>query len=169
MINIIAAVAANGVIGSDGQIPWDIPEDRKYFKKITNGSVVIMGRRTYEDIGCPLPGRFNIVISSKAMFIGNMLCTVRTMKKALTEARRFLDAHEDFNDIYICGGSQVYKTGLKYAKKLYLTELYDEYPGDVYFPEFDREKYRIAECTEHPKLRLRFCVYERLTSTRERS
>lgn len=161
MICIIAAVAANGVIGSNGGIPWDIPEDRHYFRNITEGGVLIMGRRTYESIGKPLPGRYNIVISRNTDYTGSMLRTVANIEEAIKAAERYVQRKRK-GDIFLCGGAEIYRQGLAYAKKLYLTELYDEYEGDVYFPEFNRDEFGCVSCEEHHELGLRFCVYERL-------
>ena len=89
MISIIVAVAKNGVIGSCGKIPWDIPEDKVYFKKITSGGIVIMGRRTFEEIGFPLPNRYNIVVSEKKNFCGENLRTSVNLENALELARTY--------------------------------------------------------------------------------
>ncbi|MBE6868060.1 MAG: dihydrofolate reductase [Ruminococcus albus] len=163
MICIIAAVAANGVIGSKGSIPWDIPEDRQYFRNITEGGAVIMGRRTYESIGRPLPNRYNIVVSASADYTGKLLMTVPNLDDAFKKAKRYI-RHKGEGDIFLCGGAEIYRQGLKYADKIYLTELYDEYEGDVYFPEFSRNEFKCVSCDERLELGLRFCVYERLNN-----
>lgn len=158
MICIIAAVAANGVIGANGGIPWDIPEDRRYFRELTTGGVVIMGRRTYESIGRPLPDRYNIVVSGTGIFAGRSLRTAGNLEKALKLGKRYI-SRNGAGDIFLCGGAEIYRQGLEYADRLYLTELYDEYEGDVSFPEFDREIFRPVQVQDHPELRLRFSVY----------
>ena len=89
MINIIAAVSKNGIIGADGKIPWDIPEDKAYFKKITSGNIVIMGRRTFEEIGYPLPNRYNIIVSEKKNFHDENLITAKSLDEALNIAHIF--------------------------------------------------------------------------------
>jgi len=161
MISIIAAAAANGVIGKDGGIPWDIPEDRAYFKELTTGGAVIMGRRTYESIGRPLPERLNIVVSGSAVFSGKMLRTAGSLDEAVKTAEKWLRRKHSDSGIFLCGGAEIYRQGLEKAERIYLTELYDEYEGDVYFPEFSREDFRLVSCDDHPELRLRFCVYEK--------
>lgn len=162
MICIIAAAAANGVIGANGGIPWDIPEDRAYFKSLTTGGVVIMGRRTYESIGRPLPERLNIVVSGRGRFIGKMLRTAASLDAAVRTGKNWLRRRASDGGIFLCGGAEIYRQGLKKARRIYLTELYDEYEGDVYFPEFSREDFRLISCDDRPELRLRFCIYERI-------
>ncbi|SFD16056.1 dihydrofolate reductase [Ruminococcus albus] len=161
MICIIAAVAANGVIGSNGSIPWDIPEDRQYFRDITQGGAVIMGRLTYESIGRLLPGRYNIVVSGSTDYTGRMLKTVSNLDEAIKAAETYIHRKRE-GHIFLCGGAEIYRQGLRYADKLYLTELYDEYEGDVYFPEFSRNEFNCVSCDVHNELKLRFCVYERI-------
>lgn len=161
MICIIAAVAANGVIGANGGIPWDIPEDRKYFKSLTTGGVVVMGRRTFESIGRPLPERMNIVVSSGSCFKGRMLRTVPDLDSAVRAGERYLRRRVG-GDIFLIGGAEIYRQGLEIADRIFLTELYDEYEGDVYFPELSREKFRLVSCDDRPELRLKFCIYERI-------
>ena len=159
MISVIAATAKNRVIGSGGGIPWDIPEDRAYFKALTTGGAVIMGRKTYESIGRPLPERLNIVISGSKVYSGKMFRTAKSLTEAVAVAERYA-LRKPLKGIFLCGGAAVYEQGLSVADRVYLTELYDEYEGDVYFPELP-ECFHLVSCDERPELRLRFCVYER--------
>ena len=160
MINIIAAMQKNRVIGSDGKIPWNIPEDKSYFKKITSGSIVIMGRRTFEEIGFPLPDRYNIVVSRQKYFSGDSLCTAVSTGNALQIARNYAEKH-GIPEIFLCGGEKIYTHGLQYAQRIYLTELDDEYKGDTFFPVFSMEEFRLLECKYVRETKLSFCVYER--------
>ena len=161
MTAIAAAVAKNGVIGANGSIPWDIPEDRAYFRKLTMGGAVIMGRTTFESIGRPLPGRLNIVVSGSCEYRGVMLRTAKSLAAASAMAERGLKRRGMRGDIFLCGGSSIYREGLETADRLYITELYDEYEGDVYFPEINEEQFRLVSCDDRPELRLRFCIYDR--------
>ena len=138
MICVVAAAAKNRVIGRSGGIPWDIPEDRAYFKALTTGGAVIMGRKTFESIGRPLPKRLNIVISGSKTFNGRMLRTAQSLPEAVRIAERYSHRKPD---------------------RVCLTELYDEYEGDVFFPELP-ERFRLVSCDDRPELRLRFCVYD---------
>ncbi len=160
MISIIAAVAENGVIGSGGKIPWDIPEDRAYFKKITSGGIVIMGRRTFQEIGFPLPERYNIVVSRKKSFSGKNLCTAVSLEKALETARAY-GQKNGIDRIFLCGGEKIYTQGLEYAQNIYITEINESYQGDAFFPEFSTDKFRLSERTYINDGKLCFCVYER--------
>lgn len=160
MINIIAAMAKNRVIGWDGKIPWNIPEDKSYFKKITSGSIVIMGRRTFEEIGFPLPNRYNIVVSGQKSFSGDSLCTAVSTGNALEIARNYAEKH-GISEIFLCGGEKIYTHGLQYAQRIYLTELDDEYKGDTFFPVFSMDKFRLSEYKYVHEAKLSFCVYER--------
>lgn len=133
MIAMIAAYAKNRVIGRDGKIPWNLKGEQKRFKELTTGNVVIMGRKTYEEIGRPLPGRDTIVLSKTAKYEGEHCKTAGTLKEALKMAHG--------RDIYISGGEGVYREALGLADVLYITEIEAEIEGDTFFPEFDPEKY----------------------------
>lgn len=160
MISIIAAVAENGVIGSDGKIPWDIPEDKAYFKKITSGGIVIMGRRTFEEIGFPLPNRYNIVVSGNKDFCGENLRTAVNLDHALELARIYANENST-DDIFLCGGEKIYSQGMKYAQRMYITEINGSYDGDTFFPEFSRDEFRLSERICMSDGKLSFCIYER--------
>ena len=164
MINIIAAVSANGAIGKSGAIPWDIPEDRAYFRRLTIGNICIMGRVTYESIGRPLPDRINIVISSRKKFAADNLRTVSSLGEALKLAKNCVKLSGRDMEIFICGGERLYREGLSFADRLYLTELDDEYDGDAFFPEFDRNIFALKQRERKDGLALSFSVYERKNS-----
>lgn len=127
MISIIAAVSSNGVIGKEGKLPWYIPEDLKHFKKLTSGNVVIMGRKTYESIGKPLPNRVNIVITRDKNKIINGCITVNSIEEAIRKAG-------NDKQIFIIGGGEIYKKSLNFANKIYLTKVHQNIEGDTYFP-----------------------------------
>ena len=155
-VTVIAAVAQNGVIGSNGRIPWDIPEDMMHFKWLTMGNVLIMGRKTFESIGVPLEGRKTIVVTKTAQYSGEIL-TAPSLEAALELAQSL-----DFGDeIFICGGGEIYSEGIAYADALCLTELDDKYEGDVCFPEFSRDDFVLEKCVGLAKNRLKFCLYKR--------
>lgn len=129
MIIVIAAIGKNNVIGSKGQMPWNIPEEMEIFKKKTLNSTVIMGRKTYESIGRPLPNRNNIVISRNKELEKNGITVCESLKLGLEVGKK------NTGDIYIIGGGQLYLEGIEYADKLYISFLKDSYDGDCYFPE----------------------------------
>lgn len=133
MISLIVAYTRNRVIGNKGQIPWRIKGEQRRFKELTTGNVVIMGRRSYEEIGRPLPNREMIIISTTKQFEGDNLRTVASLKEALALAGD--------KEVYISGGAQVYEEALSLCEKLYITEIDAEIEGDRYFPEFDESQY----------------------------
>ncbi|MCR5420692.1 MAG: dihydrofolate reductase [Lachnospiraceae bacterium] len=141
MIGIIVARSKNNVIGKDGKIPWRIKGEQKQFKELTTGNVVIMGRRSYEEIGHPLPNRLNIIVSKTCKFEGDNLVTATSLEDAITKAKEIKGG--DAN-IYISGGYGLFKEGLEYADRLYITEVDIEIEdGDTFFPEFDKNDYDV--------------------------
>ena len=150
MISLIVAYAHNNVIGNKGRIPWDLPDDREHFKQLTLGSLVVMGRRTFEEIykkfGAGLPGRETIVISSTMNYEGTNYRTVTGLKEALEFARTQFPQKE----IFICGGESVYKEAIesKLVNKMYITEIDADIPGDAFFPDFDKNDFEIKDKTK---------------------
>ncbi|MFI3328587.1 MAG: dihydrofolate reductase [Rikenellaceae bacterium] len=134
MINIIVAVAENGVIGGENRLLWHISEDLKHFKSITSGHPVIMGRKTFESLGRPLPNRTNVVITRSDIEIEG--CTV---VHSLQEALDLFDSAKD--EIFIIGGAQIYGEALPIADKFYLTRVHKSYEGDTSFPEWDESQW----------------------------
>lgn len=139
MIAVIAAYAKNKIIGNKGKIPWDIPSDRRRFREITTGSVIIMGRKTYEEIGRPLPDRICVVITSNPYYKADGCIMAPSLEEAVAMIQN--DARYNNIDIYICGGAQIYKESVDIADKLYLSVIDAEYEGDVYFPEYDMKQF----------------------------
>lgn len=156
-LSIIAAVAANGVIGNANALPWHLPEDLKRFRALTLGHPVIMGRKTHESIGRPLPGRRNIVISRDKLFTAAG-CEVTVSLEAAIEA-----CQHGSEEIFVIGGAQIYAEALSYAKRLYLTEINSDFQGDARFPAFDlshwHETSRLRQCTAEG-LGFDFAVYD---------
>ncbi|MEE0970158.1 MAG: dihydrofolate reductase [Clostridia bacterium] len=133
MIAIIVAYSKNRVIGKDGKIPWNIEGEKERFRRLTEGCTVIMGRKTYEEIGRPLPNRKNIVVSRTKVFSGKDLTTAQTLGDAIRTAKN--------GDIFIAGGEGIYAEALPLCEKLYITEIHAEFDGDTFFPEFDESLY----------------------------
>ena len=140
-IAMIAAMAENRVIGRDGKIPWDLPEDREHFKRLTMGHVIVMGRRTYEEIGRPLSGRITYVVSSKWKVGGKNCHIVKSLTEAITHARETYPQKK----IFLCGGERIYNEGMALAAEIYLTVLKEEVAGDTYFPQLG-EEWRLGRC-----------------------
>lgn len=129
MIGLIVAYSKNRVIGNSGCIPWKIKGEQKRFKELTTGNVVIMGRRSYEEIGHPLPNRTTIVVSGTKNYDADNCIIVKSLEEAVKIAGD--------RNVYISGGESLYKEALSIADKMYITEIELEVEGDTYFPEFD--------------------------------
>ncbi|MCX8114748.1 MAG: type 3 dihydrofolate reductase [Burkholderiaceae bacterium] len=142
-VTLIAAVARNGVIGRNGAIPWRIPGDLARFKRITMGHPVIMGRRTWESLGRPLPGRRNIVISRTPGFAPAGAEVVTSLGAALA-------ACADASEVFVIGGTEAYREALPLADRLLLTEIDADIEGDAHFPPFDRADWREVSREAHP-------------------
>lgn len=143
-VALIAAVARNGVIGRDGDMPWHISADLKYFKATTMGKPIVMGRRTFESIGKALPGRPNIVVTGNAGFAIKGVEVASDLDQALTIA-----AGHGTDEIMVIGGGQIYAAALPHADRLYLTEVHMEVEGDVSFPTFDRSQWHEVSRDDH--------------------
>jgi dihydrofolate reductase len=140
--SLVVAMARNRVIGRDNRLPWRLPADLAYFKRVTLGHPVVMGRRTYESIGKPLPGRLNIVVSRNPEFRAPG-CTVVT---SLDEAWR---AAGDAQEVSVIGGTSIFAEALPAADRIHLTEVDAQVPGDTWFPEFDRAEWTEREVQRH--------------------
>lgn len=161
-IVLIAAVAANDIIGRDGEMPWHIPADLQQFKHRTMGHPVILGRRTYEAIigalGEPFPGRTSIVLSSQSRDVPADVILVHSITSAIREASK--SARErSVGTVYVAGGGGVYEQFLPLADRLRLTELHDEYEGDTKFPSWDDTAWQ--ETTREKNETFDFVTYER--------
>ncbi len=163
-ISLIVAVSRNGVIGIDNQLPWHLPEDLKYFKSVTMGKPIIMGRKTYDSIGRPLPGRTNIVITRDSSWQAEGVEVAHTLAQAMTLGR-LACANAGADEAMVIGGEQIYRMTLPAADRLYLTEVQAEVEGDAFFPEFDAKEWQqvseqLPEITDtHP---YRYLVLERI-------
>ena len=138
-ISLIVAMASNRVIGHRGDIPWKIPGEQKMFKKITLGHVVIMGRKTYESLTCPLPGRTNIVVTRQTDYQAPGCLVVQDLDRAIKSCPA------DENEAFIIGGGQMYHAAISVADRIYLTVIPKEIPGDTYFPEIPEADFEIKK------------------------
>ncbi|GMG87857.1 dihydrofolate reductase [Biformimicrobium ophioploci] len=133
-VAMIAAMASNRVIGRDNQLPWHIPEDLKFFKRVTLGKPVVMGRNTFESIGRPLPGRTNIVVTRNRNWSAEGVEVVASLEAALESGERAARA-AGADEVMVIGGGEIYRQALPLAQRLYLTEVQAEFQGDAWFPE----------------------------------
>jgi len=136
-ITLIAAVARNRVIGASNALPWRLPEDLKRFKALTLGHPIIMGRKTWESLGKPLPGRTNIVVSRAAGFSAAGATRAGSLDEALAAA-----AATASDEVFIIGGAEIYRQALPLAQRLQLTEIDQDFAGDVHFPAIDPALWR---------------------------
>jgi len=141
-IYLVAAVASNGVIGSNGQLPWRLPEDLKHFKRLTLGHPVIMGRRTWESLPGALPGRDNIVVTRQAGYEAPGAAVASSLEAALA-----LCAGEPV--AFVIGGSRLFAESLPIAAGLVMTEIDRAYEGDTWFPQYDRSRWRESQRERH--------------------
>ena len=164
MINLIVAYAKNNVIGNKGLIPWNVPEDQQRFKEITLGGVLIMGRRSFEEIykkfGHGLPDRETIVISTTQNFEGEGFRTVTDFQAALDYAR----LHFPEKEVFICGGESVYCEAIsrRIVDKMYLTALDLDVEGDAFFPNFEKKDFKIIKNQQfNDSLPYTFTIYSK--------
>jgi dihydrofolate reductase len=159
---LVAAVAENGVIGNDGEMPWHYPEDLRRFKERTMGHPVIMGRRTFESIharlGEPLPGRTNVVLTSDPSLLPDGVVPATSIEAAIGAA-----AETGAETAFVIGGASVYEQFVSRADRLAITEIDAEYEGDTYFPTVDWERWRETDRDETDDLA--FVEYERRTES----
>ena len=158
MVSIICAVAANGVIGRDHRLPWRLPADLKRFKALTMGHPIIMGRKTFESLGTPLPGRTNIVVTRQEGLVVPPPLAAATHQPgfkacgALTapSLAAALELAADDPDVFVIGGATVYAEALGLADRIYLTEIRQPFVGDTYMPIIDRTAWRETAREDHP-------------------
>ncbi|HSI91251.1 MAG TPA: dihydrofolate reductase, partial [Adhaeribacter sp.] len=131
MIALVVAMAENRVIGKNNQLIWHLPADLKHFKNLTTGHPIIMGRKTFESIGKPLPNRTNIIVTRQEDFSAEGCLVAHSLNEALMMAQQ-LDS-----DIFVIGGAEIYRQAMFLADTIYLTEVHHSFDGDTFFPEID--------------------------------
>jgi dihydrofolate reductase len=160
MVSIIVAVAANGVIGRDGDLPWHLPSDLRHFKRTTMGHFLIVGRKTWEEVGKPLPGRTMVVVTRDRGLRIDDVIVVHSLEEALEAAR-------GDDEVFVAGGGEIYRQALPLADRVYMTRIHADFEGDTIFPELDGDQFRLVERSDHePDDRdpfpYSFLVYERV-------
>jgi dihydrofolate reductase len=152
-------MSQNRVIGVDNRLPWNIPEDLKRFRTLTSGHVIIMGRKTYESIGKPLPNRENRVITRQADFSVQGVGTFGSLEEALSAPIASAMAQDE---IFVIGGGEIYKQALPLADRIYLTVIDQNFEGDAFFPDFSGLKFvEVASEKRYEPLPYRFLTLER--------
>lgn len=140
-LSIIVAMGNNRAIGKDNQLLWHLPEDLQYFKRVTMGKPIIMGRKTFESIGRPLPGRLNIVLTRQTDWQHEGVKVVHTIEDALqlAQAQSLIDG---IDEVMVIGGAEIYQAALPQADKLYITQVDADIDGDAFFPEVDMTQWQ---------------------------
>jgi dihydrofolate reductase len=156
ILSLIAALARNRVIGIENRLPWHLPEDLRYFKTTTQGKPVIMGRKTYDSIGRPLPGRHNIVLTRDGCWQADGVTVVHDLDAALQAAG-------NVPEVFLIGGATLYAEALPKADRLYLTEIDADFVGDAMFPAWPHESFTLVSAETHQgkDFAYRFAVYAR--------
>ncbi len=146
---LVVAVAENGVIGRGNKLPWHLPEDLQHFKRTTLGKPILMGRKTWESIGRPLPGRTNIVITRQPNYEAEGARVVDSLQAAisLAEGVALIDG---VDELMVIGGADIYRLALPRAERLYLTEVHGEVDGDAFFPDWERDNWTETRRESHP-------------------
>lgn len=161
---MMVAMAENGVIGNNNQLPWHLPEDLKYFKQTTMGKPVIMGRKTFDSIGKALPGRLNIVVSRNAgLTLPEGVVLAASVEQAIDVAKA---QRPDAEEIVVMGGEQIYKQAFALADKLYITKVHSAVDGDAYFTGFDANNWQEVSAQtfladDKNPYDYSFCVFEK--------
>jgi dihydrofolate reductase len=164
-VSLIAAMDRNRVIGLENHLPWHLPVDLKWFKKNTMGKVVVMGRKTFESIGRPLPGRINMILTRDKSYQADGCVVVHTIEEIFAEIG-------DEQEVMIIGGGQLFEQLLSRANRLYLTRIDAEFEGDSYFPLLNPEQWRVIwreeiDSSEDNPYGVQFLIVERIHNTGE--
>ncbi len=149
IISLVVAAAENNAIGKDNRLLWSLPNDLKYFKNVTWGMAVIMGRKTYESFNKLLPGRVNIVITRQKDWKADGAITVNTLEAAIAKAKK-----ENFKEVFIIGGGEIYKQSMTIANKIYMTRVHANFDADTFFPVINARKWKLVsseDCTKDSK------------------
>lgn len=146
---LIAAMAENRVIGRDNQLPWHLPADLRHFKALTLNKPIIMGRKTWDSLGRPLPGRLNLVVSRQPELQLEGAEVFPSLEDAIARAEQWANG-QGVDELMLIGGAQLYQQGLAVADRLYLTRVMTEVEGDAWFPEFDESQWQRVSQEAHP-------------------
>ena len=139
MISFIVAMDNNRVIGKDNQLPWHLPADLKFFKKTTMGHPIVMGRKTHESIGKPLPGRENIIVTRNERYDSEGCTVIHSVEELIR-----LDAENKEKEIFVIGGAELFKTMFPFADRLYITQIDHEFAGDTFFPDYNESDWYLT-------------------------
>ncbi|MEH6938568.1 dihydrofolate reductase [Bacillus sp. JJ664] len=162
MIAAIVAMSEGNVIGINNDLPWHLPQELKYFKQITTGHTIIMGRKTYESIGRPLPNRKNVVVTRQSDYEAKGVTVINNLQEYLNEHKEEV--------LFVIGGAELFNMAFPYFDTLYITEIHHQFEGDTFFPEFNRNDWIIKsrseeQIDEKSKIKFTYFVYEKLLTS----
>lgn len=140
ILSLLVAADENNVIGKDNKLPWHLPNDLKYFKNLTWGMPILMGRKTFDSIGKALPGRKSIVITRNNEWQYQNVEVVHSIEEAINSAKA-----DDINEIFVIGGAEIFSSSFDIAHRIYLTRIHHQFEGDVYFPELPADDWTLAQ------------------------
>ena len=143
MLSHIVAAAKNNVIGRDGDLPWSLPEDMKFFREKTSGHAMIMGRKTFESVGHPLPNRLNVVVTRNTDYQPEGAVVFQSIEKAIEHCQTQTDKWGE--EIFIIGGGEIFKETLSLVDRIYLTRIHEEIDGDSLYPDLNLDDFEEVE------------------------
>ncbi len=144
ILSAIVAAAENNAIGKDNDLLWNLPDDMRFFKTTTSGHAVIMGRKTLESFGRPLPNRENICITRNTDYSPEKVHVVHSLEAAIELAKTLED-----EECFLLGGGEIYMQGLRFCDKVYLTRVHAEFEAEAFFPELDEKEWKVVDSVEH--------------------
>ncbi|RFB16869.1 dihydrofolate reductase [Bacillus sp. HNG] len=161
MISLLLAMDKNQLIGKDNDLPWRLPADLAYFKRVTMGHPIIMGRKTYDSIGRPLPGRENIIVTRDTSYKAEGCKVIHSIDEIVKMSE------ETEQELFVIGGAEIFKEILPYSDRLYITVIDEEFEGDTYFPAFDKAEWQVISKEKGIKdeknpYEYTFLVYEKI-------
>ncbi|KXH82085.1 dihydrofolate reductase [Sporosarcina sp. HYO08] len=159
MISLLVAHDTDRVIGRNNDLPWYIPEDLAYFKKMTMGKAMVMGRKTFDSIGRPLPGRQSIIVTRNPDYTAEGAIVVRDLSEAIEKAKAYGD------EVMVIGGAEIFRQSMDIADRLYITYIDKQFEGDTFFPEYDSEWKVVSSSETHvtdDQIPYQFLIYERI-------
>ncbi|MFJ7936837.1 dihydrofolate reductase [Sporosarcina sp. NPDC096371] len=162
MISLLVAHDPDRVIGKDNELPWHIPEDLAYFKKMSMGKAMVMGRKTFESIGRPLPGRLSVIVTRNEAYTAEGAVVVHDIQEAIAQAQAFSD------EVMIIGGAEIFRMTMEIADRLYITNIQKKFEGDTFFPAYEAEWKLTSTSKDHitkDGIPYSFLVYERNSLT----
>ncbi len=170
IVSVIVATSLNNVIGLNNSLPWHLPKDLAYFKKITTGSVIIMGRKTYESIGKALPNRLNIVVTRDSSYDALDAEVCNDIESAISLAKDFLKNNTEKKEVFIIGGANIFKQTIATADKLYLNIVKANFDGDTFMPEINWDDWQLEMQEDNKKdsknaFDISFLVYTKINKS----